>query len=84
MTEYLFFIGGFIIGNFIALFISNFMWIKHYYNITKPLTNYIYFIAMQLEGILYNKISYLTYDLYKEIEELQQAIEDFLRNYTND
>lgn len=78
MVEYLFFISGFIIGNFIALFISNVMWINHHHNSTKNLINYIYFIAAQLTGILYNEIDYTTCDLYKQVDELHQKIEKFL------
>lgn len=74
MITYLFFIGGFIIGNLLALFITNIMWIKNQKLYHQLLINYLYFIQQSLELILFNYDTVMQQDLFDDLSNLHDDI----------
>ena len=74
MITYLFFIGGFIIGNLLALFITNIMWIKNQKLDFQSFINYLYFIQKKLESILFNYDTVIRQDLFDDLSNLHDDI----------
>lgn len=74
MIIYLFFIIGFIIGNLLALFITNIMWIKNQKIHNQSFINYLYFIQQNLELILFNYDTVIRQDLSDDLNDLHDNI----------
>ena len=74
MITYLFFISGFIIGNLLALFITNIMWIKNQKLHHQLLINYLYFIKQNLALILFNYDTVMRQDLFDDLSNLHDDI----------
>lgn len=74
MITYLFFISGFIIGNLLALFITNIMWIKNQKLHHQLLINYLYFIKQNLALILFNYDTVIRQDLFDDLSNLHDDI----------
>lgn len=75
MITYLFFISGFIIGNLLALFITNILWIKNQKLHHQLLINYLYFIKQNLALILFNYDTVIRQDLFDDLSNLHDDIE---------
>lgn len=74
MTAYLFFIDGFIIGNLLALFITNIMWIKNQKLHHQLLINYLHYIQQNLALILFNYDTVMRQDLFNDLSNLHDDI----------
>lgn len=74
MIIYLFFIIGFIIGNLLALFITNIMWIKNQKIHNQSFINYLYFIQQNLGLILFNYDTVIRQDLSDDLNDLHDNI----------
>lgn len=74
MITYLFFIIGFILGNLLALFITNIMWIKNQKIHNQYFINYLYFIQQNLQLILFNYDTVMQQDLFDDLNDLHDNI----------
>lgn len=74
MITYLFFIIGFILGNLLALFITNIMWIKNQNIHNQSFINYLYFIQQNLKLILFNYDIVMRQDLFDDLNDLHDNI----------
>lgn len=74
MITYLFFIIGFILGDLLALFITNIMWIKNQKIYNQYFINYLYFIQQNLKLILFNYDTVMRQDLFDDLNDLHDNI----------
>lgn len=74
MITYLFFIIGFILGDLLALFITNIMWIKNQKIHNQYFINYLYFIQQNLKLILFNYDTVMRQDLFDDLNDLHDNI----------
>lgn len=74
MITYLFFIIGFILGDLLALFITNIMWIKNQKIHNQSFINYLYFIQQNLKLILFNYDTVIRQDLFDDLNDLHDNI----------
>lgn len=74
MITYLFFIIGFILGDLLALFITNIMWIKNQTIHNQSFINYLYFIQQNLKLILFNYDIVMRQDLFDDLNDLHDNI----------
>lgn len=74
MITYLFFIIGFILGDLLALFITNIMWIKNQKIHNQYFINYLYFIQQNLKLILFNYDIVMRQDLFDDLNDLHDNI----------
>ena len=74
MITYLFFIIGFIIGDLLALFITNIMWVKNQKIHNQSFINYLYFIQQNLKLILFNYDIVMRQDLFDDLNDLHDNI----------
>lgn len=74
MITYLFFIIGFILGDLLALFITNIMWIKNQKIHNQYFINYLYFIQQNLQLILFNYDTVMRQDLFDDLNDLHDNI----------
>lgn len=83
MTTYLFFIIGFILGNLLALFITNIMWIKNQKIHNQSFINYLYFIQQNLKLILFNYDIVMRQDLFDDLNDLHDNIKKVIDTGNN-
>lgn len=74
MTTYIFFIIGFIIGNLLALIITNIIWLKNQNLFQQLLINYLYYIQQNLALILFNYDTIMQQDLLDDLNNLHDDI----------
>lgn len=74
MTTYIFFIIGFIIGNLLALIITNIIWLKNQNLFQQLLINYLYYIQQNLALILFNYDTVMQQDLLDDLNNLHDDI----------
>lgn len=74
MTTYIFFIIGFIIGNLLALIITNIIWLKNQNLFQQLLINYLYYIQQSLALILFNYDTVMQQDLLDDLNNLHDDI----------
>lgn len=74
MTTYIFFIIGFIIGNLLALIITNIIWLKNQNLFQQLLINYLYYIQQNLALILFNYDTVMQQDLLDDLNNLHDGI----------
>lgn len=83
MITYLFFIIGFILGNLLALFITNIMWIKNQKVHNQLFINYLYFIQQNLKLILFNYDTVIRQDLFDDLNDLHDNIKKVIDTGNN-
>lgn len=74
MTTYIFFIIGFIIGNLLALIITNIIWLKNQNLFQQLFINYLCFIEQNLALILFNYNTVMQQDLLDDLNNLHDDI----------
>lgn len=83
MITYLFFIIGFILGDLLALFITNIMWIKNQKIHNQYFINYLYFIQQNLKLILFNYDIVMRQDLFDDLNDLHDNIKKVIDTGNN-
>lgn len=83
MITYLFFIIGFILGNLLALFITNIMWVKNQAIHNQSFINYLYFIQQNLKLILFNYDTVMRQDLFDDLNDLHDNIKKVIDTGNN-
>lgn len=83
MITYLFFIIGFILGDLLALFITNIMWIKNQKIHNQSFINYLYFIQQNLKLILFNYDTVMRQDLFDDLNDLHDNIKKVIDTGNN-